>query len=127
MLQKNIPIFRIFDEGKAREFYIGWLGFTIEWEHRFEASMPLYMCIKKDDIQIHLSEHYGDATPGSKVFIICNDIKNYYAELQSRPYNYYRPGLEKTFYGALCIEVHDPFGNRLSFNEYLNKDEETDD
>ena len=123
MLQKNIPILRIFDVAKAKEFYIDWLGFKIEWEHQFEADMPHYICISKDDIQLHLSEHYGDATPGSKVFIICSEIEKYFKELQSRPYKYYRPGLNKAFYGALCIDVTDPFGNRLSFNEYMGEQE----
>lgn len=121
MFQKNIPVLRIFDVAKAKEFYIEWLGFAIEWEHQFENGMPYYICIAKDDIQLHLSEHYGDATPGSKVFIVCTGIEMYYQELQSRPYNYYRPGLEKTFYGALCIDITDPFGNKLSFNEYVSE------
>lgn len=118
MLQKTIPILRIFDVAKAKEFYIDWLGFKIDWEHQFEPDTPYYICISRDEIQIHLSEHYGDATPGSKVFILCNEIEKYFAELQSRPYKYYHPGMEKTFYGSLCMEVGDPFGNRLSFNEY---------
>lgn len=121
MLQKTIPILRIFDVAKAKEFYIDWLGFKIEFEHQFEENMPYYIGISRDDIQIHLSEHYGDATPGSKVFIICNEIETFYAELQSRPYKYYRPGLEKAFYGALEISVQDPFGNKLSFSEYLKE------
>lgn len=119
MLLKNIPILRIFDVAKAKEFYIDWLGFTIDFEHQFEKNMPYYIGISKDDIQIHLSEHHGDATPGARVFIICNEIKKYYEELQSRPYKYLRPGLEETFYGTLEITVHDPFGNRLCFNEYI--------
>ena len=106
---------------KAKEFYIDWLGFTIEFEHQFEENTPYYISIAKDDIKIHLSEHYGDATPGSKVFIVCNEIEKYYAELQSRPYKYYRPGLEKTFYGSLEVSVQDPFGNKLSFNEYIKE------
>lgn len=122
MLQKNIPILRIFDVAKAKEFYIDWLGFKIEWEHQFEENMPYYIGIKRDNIEIHLSEHYGDATPGSKVFIVCDEIKNYYDELQSRPYKYYRPCLEKTFYGSLELSIQDPFGNKLSFNEYLKKE-----
>ena len=122
MLQKNIPVLRIFDVAKAKEFYIDWLGFKIEWEHQFEENMPYYIGISRDDIQIHLSEHYGDATPGSKVFIVCNEIEKYYAELQSRPYKYYRPGLNKTFYGSLEIAVQDPFGNHLSFNEYIKEE-----
>jgi hypothetical protein len=32
------PILRSFDEAKAREFYIDYLGFSVDWEHRFEQS-----------------------------------------------------------------------------------------
>lgn len=39
------PILRIFDIEKAREFYIGYLGFTVEREHRFDETSPLYMCV----------------------------------------------------------------------------------
>ena len=121
MLQKNIPVIRIFDVLKAKEFYIDWLGFKIDWEHQFEVNTPWYIRISRDDIQLHLSEHYGDCTPGCKVFIVCIEIENYYKELQAKPYKYFRPGLNKTFYGSLCIDVTDPFGNRLSFNEYLSE------
>jgi uncharacterized glyoxalase superfamily protein PhnB len=33
-----------------------------------------------------------------------------------------RPGVERTFYGAKCMEVTDPFGNRSRFNEYIAPD-----
>lgn len=123
MLQKTIPILRpdFYRDDKGKEFYIEWLGFKIEFEHQFEENTPYYIGITKDDIQLHLSEHYGDATPGSKVFIVCNEIEKYFAELQSRPYKYYRSCLEKTFYAALEFSVQDPFGNKLSFNQYLKE------
>jgi len=122
MLQKNIPILRIFDVAKAKEFYIDWLGFKINWEHQFEPDTPYYIGISRDQIELHLSEHHGDSVPGCKLFIVCTEIEKYFAELQSRPYKYYRPGLNKTFYGSLEMTVQDPFGNKLSFNEYLSKD-----
>jgi hypothetical protein len=31
------------------------------------------------------------------------------------------PGLEMTFYDAKCVQVIDPFGNRIRFNEDLKK------
>ena len=34
-LQMGIPVLRIFDEAKAKEFYLGFLGFTMDWDHRF--------------------------------------------------------------------------------------------
>ena len=33
---QTIPILRIFDPGKAKEFYVDYLGFAVDWEHRFE-------------------------------------------------------------------------------------------
>ena len=40
-LERAIPILRMFDEAKAREFYLDFLGFSIEFEHRYEADLPL--------------------------------------------------------------------------------------
>ena len=41
--EKPIPILRMFDEAKAREFYLEFLGFNVEFEHRFEPGTPLYL------------------------------------------------------------------------------------
>ena len=32
---------------------------------------------------------------------------------------YNRPGIERTFYDSKCVEVIDPFGNRIRFNERI--------
>jgi len=56
-LGRTVPTLRIFDEAKAREFYVDFLGFAIDWEHRFEDGLPLYMQLSKDDCVLHLSEH----------------------------------------------------------------------
>ena len=117
--EKVIPVLRIFDYAKAIVFYKDWLGFKIEWEHRFEENFPVYMEAVKNGITLHLSEHHGDATPGSHVFIWCTSVKEYHEELISKKYKYNRPGIEKTFYGSLAFTVNDPFGNKISFNEKL--------
>lgn len=122
MLLQNIPILRIFDVEKAKEFYINWLGFSITFEHQFEPDAPYYIGIKRDTIELHLSEHHGDSVPGVRVFIMCDQLTEFHAELQSRPYKYYRPSIQETFYGCLEMTVQDPFGNKLSFNEYIKKE-----
>jgi hypothetical protein len=83
MLQQTIPILRIFDVGKAREFYMNWLGFEIEWEHQFEPDTPYYIGIKRDSIRFHLSEHYCDSVPGVKVFIVCTGIEKFFAKCRA--------------------------------------------
>ena len=116
-VEKTIPVLRIFDYQKAVEFYIGWLDFKIVWEHHFEENTPVYMEVVKDGFTLHLSEHHGDGTPGSRVFVWCTGLKAYHKQLIKKNYKYNRPGFEKTFYDAWCVEVIDPFGNKILFNE----------
>ena len=66
---QTIPVLRSFDVPKAREFYLDYLGFGTDWEHRFE--------------------------PGQ------------------------RPGVEAAPWRAKLMQLTDPFGNRLRFNEDL--------
>lgn len=115
------PILRMFNYAKAVEFYVNWLGFTINWEHRFEPTAPLYMEVAREGITLHLTEHHGDATPGSRVSVECTGLKEFHQQLLEKNYPYNRPGLEETFYGTWCVEVIDPFGNRLTFNEPINQ------
>jgi uncharacterized glyoxalase superfamily protein PhnB len=115
--QKTIPVLRIFDYKKALEFYLDWLGFEIVWEHMFEDNTPVYMEITRGNVTLHLSEHHGDGTPGTHVFVWCEGLKEFHDEIMAKQYKYNRPGLEETFYGSWSVTVNDPFNNRISFNE----------
>jgi catechol 2,3-dioxygenase-like lactoylglutathione lyase family enzyme len=112
-----VPILRIFDVAKAKEFYVDFLGFSIDWEHRFEPDLPLYMQVSLGGLVLHLSEHHGDASPGSTVFVRVKGLAEYHAGLLAKRYRYLRPGIERGTDGSLCVEVLDPFGNRLRFDE----------
>ena len=68
------PVLRIFDEAKAREFYVDFLGFSVGFEHRFSDNSPLYMGVIRAGCALHLSEHHGDACPGAQVRIKINDV-----------------------------------------------------
>ena len=111
---KPIPILRMFDEAKAREFYLTFLGFSVEFEHRFEADLPLYLGIQRNGLQLHLSEHHGDASPGATVFIPMHNIEQLRDELLAKRYGYGRPEIVQQGWGRV-LEVYDPFGNRLRF------------
>lgn len=116
----TIPILRIFDYNKAIEFYVNWLGFSIDWEHRFEADMPVYLQITRNDVTLHLSEHHGDCAPGARVFIDnFGGLADYHQQLLNKAYRHNRPGIDVPFYddSALEVTVHDPFHNRLTFVE----------
>jgi catechol 2,3-dioxygenase-like lactoylglutathione lyase family enzyme len=115
-LKSAIPILRIFSEAKAKEFYLDFLGFNWDWEHRFEPGFPLYAQITRSDLTLHLSEHHGDSTPGSTVFVPVTDLAGLHAELRMKDYAYARPEVEEVGWGKQ-MQVSDPFGNRIRFCE----------
>jgi ribosomal-protein-alanine N-acetyltransferase len=111
-----IPVLRIFDSGKAKEFYVTYLGMTVDWEHRFEPEFPLYLQVYRDDLVLHLSEHHGDGTPGTVVYVDTTDVACLHAELQAKEYSRLNPGLDTDEIGT-HVSVLDPFGNILRFNQ----------
>lgn len=113
--QRVVPILRIFDWERAQSFYLAYLGWTLDWEHRFEDHMPLYAQVSgPGGLRVHLSEHHGDGTPGSAVLIEVDDVEDLHAELSATEYGYARPGVEEEPWGR-TLTVSDPFGNRLTF------------
>lgn len=110
------PILRSFDEAAARAFYLDFLGFEAVFTHRFEPGLPLYMGVRRGDCVLHLSEHHGDATPGSAIRIPVPDARAHAAELRGRRYAHARPGDPKpTPWGSVEFTIVDPAGNRLTF------------
>jgi hypothetical protein len=115
-LAAPIPIFRIFDVDKAMEFYRDYLGFGVDFEHRFGENFPLYCQVSRGTCVLHLSEHAGDASPGAKAFCWMRGIRDFHAELTAKEYRYLKPGIEEAPWG-LQMTVTDPFSNRISFCE----------
>ena len=112
------PILRIFDEAKAKEFYLDFLGFTLNFEHRFEENFPLYAGISFSECDIHLSEHHGDASPGAHIRIQVNELGKYRKTLSLKQYKYAKPEkVTDTPWGTTEVTLTDPFGNRLTFYE----------
>jgi len=114
-LSSPIPIIRSFDESKAKEFYVGFLEFNVDFEHRFEENSPLYMQISRDDCVIHISEHFGDCSPGSTMRVEIDDIENYCKILNEKKYKNARPGIIEQPWGK-DMTINDPFGNKIVFS-----------
>lgn len=108
------PIIRIFDVAKAHEFYLGFLGFTVDWEHRYGENFPLYTQVSRGSLKLHLSEHAGDATPGGTTVVYMQGIRDLQRELIGKNYRYMKPGLEDHD-GRLEVTVIDPFQNSIRF------------
>jgi ribosomal-protein-alanine N-acetyltransferase len=117
-IERVVPVLRIFDVAKAKEFYVDYLGFAVDWEHRHEPDLPLYMQVSRDGLVLHLSEHYGDGTPGSVVYVEMHGIEAFHAEISAKKYKYLRPGLgEGHGKNGKSLGLIDPFGNLLRFNQ----------
>jgi catechol 2,3-dioxygenase-like lactoylglutathione lyase family enzyme len=110
-----VPILRIFDRAKAREFYVDFLGFTVDWEHGGDGS-PLYTQVSRGGTVLHLSEHHGDASPGGAALIGTSDVAALQRELREQHYAYARPGVRDEEWGRVLVVI-DPFHNRLVFHQ----------
>lgn len=111
-----VPILRVFDHDKAVEFYVDYLGFAVDWVHRFDDHSPLYAQVSRGRTVLHLSEHHGDASPGGAALIPVRDVAALHAELHSRRYDYANPGISDEDWGRVMVVI-DPFHNRLVFHE----------
>jgi len=114
--EQAVPIVRIFDVAKAHEFYLGFLGFSVDWEHRYGENFPLYTQVSRAGLRLHLSEHAGDATPGGNMVVYMKGIRAFQKELIGKDYRYMKPGLEDEG-TRLEVTVTDPFQNRIRFME----------
>lgn len=111
-----IPVFQIFNEDLAKEFYCNFLGFHIDWEHRFDEGLPLYLQVTIGSVHLHLTEHHGDCTPGSKCRIYVDDAEELQKELVSKNYKSCEPELAIMEWGK-DLFVLDPFGNKIIFTQ----------
>jgi len=117
LLQRTIPVLRMFDVAKAREFYIDYLGFKVEFEHRFHDDAPLFMGISRDGLMLYLSEHHGDGSPGVHVIVETAGIDALLEELKAKHYRYMNPGIQEQEWGTRELGVVDPSGNKIYFSE----------
>jgi len=111
----------MFDEETTKEFYVDFLGFKVDWEHRFGETFPLYMQVSRDGCVLHLTGHHGDCCPGGAVRIDTQDVRDYCEILRRKDYRHAKPGCEKTGWGTMEMSVKDPSGNRLTFAEPLTE------
>lgn len=103
MDEEVIPILRVADAAAAVAGYER-LGFTQQWEHRFEPGFPAFVEVARGEVRLFLSEHEGDARPDTLIYLRVRDIDTIAAEfgvpVEEAPW-------------AREIELRDIDGNRL--------------
>lgn len=111
----GVPVLRVMSVAQALPFYIDYLGFTVDWEHRFEPGLPLYVQVSRAAAVLHLSEHHGDGSPHGVVWFPVRDVSALHKELMARPNAPVRPGIDPDAPGGPTLQVIDPDGNVLRF------------
>jgi hypothetical protein len=111
---RSASVFRSFNEGIAKAYYVEWLGFTVDFEHRTTTDGPLYIGLRLGQFSLHLSEHHGDCAPGAMAMVWIPTLQAWHDEIIAKPYPNNRPELTQEPYG-LCMTLSDPFFNRLRF------------
>lgn len=114
MKQSVIPQLRVTDAKRSLAFYSEALGFVVDWEHQFEAGLPLFLQISRHNQTLFLTEHSGDCEVGAAVFFWVESSDACYAEFISRGVIPSTP-ISTTSYGTREFVVTDPDGNRLRF------------
>jgi uncharacterized glyoxalase superfamily protein PhnB len=71
---------------------------------------------------LHLSEHHGDRSPGSGVFVRTTNLTEFHAEITAKGYQFTRPGIEDAPWGGRVMTVIDPFHSKLYFYEATSEE-----
>ena len=98
-----VPVLHVADAAAAVAWYER-LGFTEQWVHRFDPGCPAFVSIARDRARLFLSEHRGDARPGTLVQLFVSDVDAVVAEFG-------RPGGDPPY--GCELELRDLDGNRL--------------
>jgi uncharacterized glyoxalase superfamily protein PhnB len=118
-LERCVPTFRVRDAAAAARYFCEQLGFTKDWEHRFEPGLPLFVSVSRDGVALHLSEHTGDGPLEARVYVYVQDPRALYDELRSRGARIVKqPELQS--YGTLEFIVEDLDGNRIRFGKAVS-------
>ncbi len=118
-LGSSIPVLRILDESLARAFYLDFLGFEVDWEHRFSDNIqsPLYMQVSQGASILHLNGHATHDTPVCEVRIPVDGLQQYCDFLCSKQTEFSNPEVVDPRYEGRNTDMNivDPFGNHLVF------------
>ena len=118
---KPIPLFRILSYKTAVRFYVGFLGFQIDWEDRIKPTDPVYMQVSYNGLILHLSE-FKKFDTNAIVFVETFNIQAFHAELKERNLESNIQDIKRTTWKTMQLEIEDPFGNLLRFNENVTDD-----
>jgi catechol 2,3-dioxygenase-like lactoylglutathione lyase family enzyme len=111
-MQRVVPALRITNYERSKAFYVNGLGFTIDWEHRFEPGFPVFMQVSREGLIFYLSEHTGDCQPGGLVHLMVDDVDAWHRDIVSRGVQPAQPPTDEPW-GLRDMNIIDPDGNQI--------------
>jgi catechol 2,3-dioxygenase-like lactoylglutathione lyase family enzyme len=123
----TIPVLRIFSVDKAMEFYVEFLGFTLDFGGPANGpGTSFYGQVIRAGTTLHLTEQPYDPGHGATVYIWLAGLDDLHRELAERRDGMgsrvwgpavWVPDIEEVPWGARVLTVPDPFGNHLRLSE----------
>lgn len=115
-LQRVVPTLRASDWERSRAFWVGGLGFQVDFEWRHAPGIPVYAGISRGELALHISEHAGDCEPGGRVSLWVDDVDALHAELAARGGLAELPEPRTQPWGRRELSLCDPDDNRVVFH-----------
>jgi catechol 2,3-dioxygenase-like lactoylglutathione lyase family enzyme len=121
----TIPVLRIFAVDPALQFYVDFLGFTLDFGGpNGGPGTPYYGQVSYATTTLHLAEAAYDASQGATVFVWMDGIDQLRERLNERRTEVpvwgpavWTPEVEKAQWNGRVLTIADPFGNHLRFSE----------
>lgn len=67
---------------------MGFLGFEEAFRVQFDPAAPYYLGVAREGVTLHLSEHFGDATPGTHIRVEVLDVEAFCIALNAKRYRH---------------------------------------
>jgi len=121
----TIPVLRIFAIDPALQFYVDFLGFTLDFGGpNGGPGTAYYGQVSYGATTLHLAEAAYSASQGATVFVWIDGIEQLRERLNDRRTEVpvwgpavWTPEIEKAQWNGRVLTVADPFGNHLRFSE----------
>ncbi|MFV0257545.1 MAG: glyoxalase superfamily protein [Acidimicrobiales bacterium] len=101
--EQLVPIIKVAKASVAADWYQR-LGFEVTFIQQYSEEFPAYIGLRRGPIQLHLSEHAGDATPDTLLYLMVDDVDAVAGEFGVEP--------SDGIFGS-NVELTDPDGNRV--------------
>ena len=112
MTELAVPVLPVEDLDVAKNFYVNQLGFSLDWEARFDSPNEGLLGVQRGGMKITLDCPMSGHGRNACVSLIVESADQYYEEWANRGVAMKRPPKNEEW-NARTFGVTDPFGNTI--------------